>query len=98
MHQAISLSILLAIAVLLNAPLAARMAADGNWGEAVGNVFFGPIVFFYIVHSLIYYAVRILRGPSAVAAYAASKLNYIAFVISLLGILGAVAQRATPPA
>lgn len=97
MHQAISVSILLAIAVLLNAPLAAKMATNGNWGEAIGSVLFGPLVFFYVVHSLIYYAVRFLRGKSAVAAYSASKLNYIALVISLLGILGAAAQRMTPP-
>jgi hypothetical protein len=97
MHQAICVAVLLTVAVLLNGPLAARMAADGNWGEAVGRLFFGPAVFFYIVHSVIYYAVRISRGPAAVATYAASKLNYIALVISLLGIIGAVAQRVTTP-
>lgn len=98
MRQAVCVIILLAIAVLLNAPSAAQMAGDGNWGEAAGNLILGPIVIFYIVHSLIYYPVYALRGPAAVAPYTTSKINYIAFAISLLGVLGAVAQRAAPPA
>ncbi|MGV1834156.1 hypothetical protein ACQZ6C_05300 [Rhizobium rhizogenes] len=97
MRQVICVGVLLIVAVLLNAPMAAKMAGDGNWGEAVGSMLFAPIVVFYFVHSLVYYATRFLRGPAAVATYATSKLNYIAFVISLLGVLGAVAQRMTPP-
>ncbi|MDP9835961.1 hypothetical protein J2T09_000703 [Neorhizobium huautlense] len=97
MHQLICFSILLVVAVLFNAVAAAKMASDGNWGEAVGQLFFGPLVFFYVTHSVIYFATRLIRGPAAVASYSASRLNYIAFVITLLGILGAAAQRATPP-
>lgn len=96
MHQLICFSILFVVAVLLNVATASRMASDGNWGEAVGRLFFGPLAFFYIIHSVIYVATRLIRGPEAVAPYASSKLNYIAFVITLLGIVGAAAQRATP--
>lgn len=98
MRQTICVAILLVIAVLLNASSAARMAADGNWGEAVGSLFFGPVVFFYIAHSLIYYAAYAVRGRAAIARYADSKVNHIALGISLLGILGDVAQRVAPPA
>lgn len=98
MHQLISVAVLLAVAVLLNGPLAMRMAADGNWGEAIGRLFFGPVVFFYLVHSVIFYAMRLFRRAEGGAGYATSRLNYISMVISLLGVLGAVAQRLAPPA
>lgn len=97
MHQTICVAILLSVAALLNAPLAAKMAADGNWGEAAGRMFAGPIIVFYIVHTLVYYVMRLMRGRTAISTYAASRLNYIAFTITLLGILGAVARYARPP-
>jgi hypothetical protein len=92
MHQVISLFIILTVTLLLNAQMAAQMASDGNWGEAVGLLLFAPLSIFFASHTLIYYALRLIRGSSALASYSASKLNYIALVISLLGILGAVAQ------
>lgn len=97
MRQAISVSILVVVGVLLNATYAAKMTAVGNWGEAIGSLFFGAIVLFYIIHSLIYFTVRLLSRSKAIAGYTASKLNYIACGITLLGILGAAVQRVTPP-
>ena len=97
MHQAISVVALFVVAFLLNAPFAAMVAADGNWGEAVGSLLIGPVVFYYAVHSLVYFTARFLRGRSAVATYTASRLNYVALAISVLGVLGAAAQRAIPP-
>ncbi len=94
MHQLISIAILLAVAFLFNAPLAANMASAGQWGEAVGRLFVGPVAFFYIAHSVVYYATRAARGADKVGTYAGSRLNYVALVITLLGILGALAQRA----
>ncbi|WP_421363011.1 hypothetical protein [Agrobacterium rosae] len=96
MHQVICVFVLLVVSLLLNAQWATQIANDGNWGEAIGTLLIGPLGLFYFVHTIIYYAVRLIRGPSAVATYSASKLNYIAFAVSLLGILGAVAQRVQP--
>lgn len=97
MHQLISVSVLVVVALLLNAQVASQMANDGNWGEAAGLLLSGPLGLFLLSHIVIYYPVRLIRGSSALASFSASKLNYIAFVISLMGILGAVAQRAQQP-
>lgn len=91
MHQLICVGVLLTLSFLLNAPLAARMASDGNWGEGLG-ILIGPLVFFYLVHVPLYYAVRLVRG-AALASFTRSKLNYIAAVVGLAGILGTLAQR-----
>lgn len=93
MHQVISLFIILAVTLLLNARPAAQMASDGNWGEAVGLLFFGPLSIFFASHTMIYFALRLIRGSSTLGSYSASKLNYIALGISLMGMLGAVAQN-----
>ncbi|MFC0243271.1 hypothetical protein [Rhodopseudomonas telluris] len=91
MHQVICVVVLLVLSLTLNAPVAARMAGDGNWGEGLG-ILVGPVMIFYIVHAPIYYAVRLVRGP-ALASFAGSKLNYLAALIGLTGILGTLAQR-----
>ncbi|MGQ4274991.1 hypothetical protein [Terrihabitans sp. B22-R8] len=96
MRQIICIAIILAVSALCNAPLAARMASDGNWGEAVGQLVFAPLVVFYLVHSVIYYGTRLVRGRDALASYTNSKLSWIAFIVSVLGILGSAAQRVPP--
>jgi hypothetical protein len=93
MHQLISFAVVFAIAVALNLRSAAIAASNGNWGEGLGNLVFAPLVFFYGVYTILFFAVRLLRGKDAVAAYSASRLNYIAAGITLLGVLGAAANR-----
>ena len=93
MHQLISFTIVFLAAVALNLKSAAIDASNGNWGEGLGNLVFGPLVFFYGVHTIIYFAVRLVRGRDAIAAYSASRVNYIAAVVTLLGVLGAAANR-----
>ncbi|MBB3947277.1 type IV secretory pathway VirB2 component (pilin) [Rhizobium skierniewicense] len=80
----------------MNAPYAAQMASDGNWGEAFGQMILGPLGFFLAAHVVIYYGLRLVRGPSKLKSFSATKLNYIALSLALMGILGAVAQRANP--
>jgi len=92
-HQLISFTIVFVAAVALNLKSAAIAASDGNWGESVGNLVFGPLVFFFGVYTIVFFAVRLVRGKDAVAAYSASRLNYIAAVVTLLGVLGAAANR-----
>nr|WP_145994388.1 hypothetical protein [Mesorhizobium loti] len=80
-------------AVVLNLKSAAIMTSDGNWGGALGSMVFGPIVFFLILQAVLFYATRFLRGRQAVATFTTSRLNYVAGLITLLGVLGAAASR-----
>lgn len=91
MHQIISLGLILATAFLFNAGAAAEMASVGFWGEAVGRLFFAPIVFFYLVHTVVYFVVRLIRGKDRVRSYTRSRLNYIAAALTILGTIGAAA-------
>ncbi|XUY27491.1 hypothetical protein RMR21_003765 [Agrobacterium sp. rho-8.1] len=97
MHLTICIVLLLTVSAVLNASHAAQMAGVGNWGEALGEIAFGPLAFFFIAHVIIYYAIRAIRGREKLKSFSATKLNYIAFTLALMGILGAIAQRAGPP-
>lgn len=92
MPQFLSLCVVVAVAVLLNMK-AAAMSSEGNWGEALGSMLFAPIVFFLVVQAVLFYATRAVRGANAVAAFTTSRLNYVSAVITLLGVLGAAANR-----
>lgn len=89
-----SVSLTILVAVVLNLKTAAMMASVGNWGEAVGSMFFGPIVFFLIVQVVLFHATRLVRGSQAVAKFTTSRLNYISGLITLLGVLGAAVNPA----
>ncbi|WP_165358107.1 hypothetical protein [Mesorhizobium sp. Pch-S] len=93
MPQFLSLCVVVVLAVVLNLKAAAMMTSDGNWGGAVGSMFFGPIVFFLVLQAVLFYGTRLLRGRAAVATFTTSRLNYVAGLISLLGVLGAAANR-----
>lgn len=93
MHQTIAIGISLAIAVLLHGPLAAAEVSDGNWGSALGNLIFGPLVIFFLVHTIVYFLSRMIRGREKLASFSGSRLNYIAAAITILGILGSVANQ-----
>jgi hypothetical protein len=95
MHQIISLGLILATVFLFNARAAAEMASAGFWGWAVGQLFFGPVVFFFLVHTVVYLVVRLVRGKERVRSYTRSRLNYVAAVLTILGTIGAAAG---PPA
>lgn len=91
MHLIISLGMILAAAFLFNAAKAAEMASIGLWGYGVGQLFVAPILVFFFLHTLIYFAVRLIRGKDKLKSYTRSRLNYIAAVVSILGILGSAA-------
>ena len=94
MQQALALGLVLTAGLLLSARAAAIMSADGNWGGALGSLFTAPLVVFYLVHTVVYFAVRGLRGRDRIRTYAASRLNWIAAAVALLSVLASAAQRA----
>lgn len=94
MHQIIALGVVLAAAFVFNARAAAIMAAEGNWGYGVGQLFFAPVVVFFFVHTLAYFLTRLVRGKDRLASYTRSRINYFAMVVALMGVLGSAAERA----
>ncbi|WP_054313193.1 hypothetical protein [Mesorhizobium sp. 1M-11] len=93
MPQFWSLCLVVVAAVILNLKTAATMASAGNWGEAIGSMFFSPIVVFLALQALLFYATRLVRGGQAVATFTTSRLNYVAGLITLLGVLGAAVNQ-----
>jgi heme/copper-type cytochrome/quinol oxidase subunit 2 len=94
MHQMIALALTLIVAVLLNGGAAAQMISAGYWGGAIGSLLFGPLIVFYVVHTLVYFVVRLIRGKDRVRSYTRSRLNYVAAVVAILGVVGAAAGPA----
>lgn len=92
MHQIIALFLVVGVAFLLNAPRAAALAADGLWGYAAGRLVFGPILSFFVVQTILYFIVRAIRGREGVARFSRSRLNYIAALIAVLGMVGSAAN------
>jgi hypothetical protein len=91
MHQMIALALTLIVALLLNGGAAAQMVSAGYWGGAIGSLFFGPLMTFYVVHTLVYFVVRLIRGKDRVGSYTRSRLNYVAAGLTILGVVGAAA-------
>lgn len=91
MHQMIAVALPLILAFLLNGGDAAQMVSVGYWGGAMGSLLFGPLMTFYVVHTLVYFVVRLIRGKDRVGSYTRSRLNYIAAAVAMLGIVGAAA-------
>lgn len=94
MPQFVSIALVLAVAFLLNVRRAAMAFGDGDWGTALGSLAVGPLLVFYAVHSVLYVAGRLLRGRDRMRAYTASRTNYAAAAVTVLGVLGAAAGPA----
>ena len=92
MAQVISIAILMVAVAVFQAGAAARLAADGNWGEALGRLVFGPLVFFFLIQAVLYYGTKLVRGHMG-HGFATSRLNYVSLAITLLGMLGRIAQE-----
>jgi hypothetical protein len=91
MHQAITLSVLIVLSLILLSPAAATAASDGNWGRGVG-LLAGPILFSYLATALVYYPTRILSGAGKVAGFAKTRLHYVGLVVGLLAVFGQVGR------
>ncbi|MDK2748346.1 MAG: hypothetical protein KYX67_13605 [Brevundimonas sp.] len=94
MHQMIALALTLIVALLLNGGAAAQMVSAGYWGGVIGSLLFGPLIVFYVVHTLVYFVVRLIRGKDRVLSYTRSRINYVGAVVAILGVLGAAAGPA----
>ncbi|WP_428154532.1 hypothetical protein [Brevundimonas sp.] len=94
MHQIIAIALTLVIALLLNGVAAAQMVSVGYWGGALGALLVGPLIVFYVVHTLVYFVVRLIRGKDRVRSYTRSRINYVGTVVAILGVLGAAAGPA----
>lgn len=94
MAQAVSLAILTVAILLLQARTAAEMAGVGAWGEALGRLVFGPLLIFLIVQAVLFHGARLVRRGST-STYATSRLNYVSLAITILSILGRIAEEAS---
>lgn len=88
-QQLSSLVMVLVTLMILSAGFVTGAASDGNWGEGVGALFIGPIVFFFIAHTILYLGARLVRGKDGVASYTASKINRIAALMTILAAIAA---------
>lgn len=93
MAQAISLAILTVAILILQARKAAEMAGLGAWGEALGRLVVGPVLVFFVVQAVLFYGTKLVRGHMG-HSFATSRLNYVSLAITILSILGRVAQDA----
>ena len=94
MAQAISLAILTFAILLLQARKAAEMAGLGAWGEALGRLVVGPFLVFLIVQAVLFYGARLSRKGST-STFTTSRLNYASLAITILSILGRIAEEAS---
>lgn len=97
MRLTICIICLLIVSGVLNAIPAAQMAGEGNWGAALGDLFVGPLAIFLIAHTLIYYALVLVRKPAGLRSFSQTKLTYISFALAVMGMLGTLADLANPP-
>lgn len=95
MAQAISLAILTVAILFLQAGKAAEMAGLGAWGEALGRLVVGPVLVFFVVQAVLYYGSKLVRGYMG-HSFTTSRLNYVSLAITVLSILGRIAQEAPP--
>ena len=93
MHHAISLTVLAVALLVLRAGPTARMAAAGQWGEALGRFVIAPVVVFLIAQAVLFYGWRLVRGDRG-RTFATSRLNYVSLAIVLLSILGQIGKEA----
>ncbi len=89
MQQFSSLVMVLVTLMILSAGFVTETTIDGHWGEGVGALFIGPIVFFFIAHTILYLGARLVRGKDGVASYTTSKINRIAALMTILAAIAA---------
>lgn len=94
MAQAISLAVLTVAILLLQARKAAEMAGLGAWGEALGRLVVGPVLIFFLVQAVLYYGTKLVRGHMG-HSLTTSRLNYVSLAVTILTILGRIAQEAS---
>ncbi|WP_439498739.1 tetratricopeptide repeat protein [Bosea sp. (in: a-proteobacteria)] len=97
MPQSLSLLILLALTLVLNAKRWAQAASDGNWGTAVGELL-GAVLIFYLIGAAIFGVLRALRRQPG-ARFSESRANFAALLIvgiMLVGQSGLGAQTVAP--
>lgn len=92
MHLLLALGATILAAVALNIKSAAIASSNGNWGGAVGDMLFGPIVVFFLIHTVLYYGTRLVRRKSLLKSYSRSRLCYISAAITVLGVIGSLGQ------
>lgn len=59
-------------------------------GPSVGLLFIGPLVFYFIAHTMLYLGARIMRGRDGVASYTGSKLNRVSALMTVLAAIAAI--------
>lgn len=90
MQQFSSLVTVFLIITVLSARHVTGAASDGNWGDGVGALFLGPLVFFFLVHTIFYLGTRILRGKASVASYVSTKINCLSALTTIMAAIAVV--------
>jgi len=88
-QQLSSLLLVFITLTILSAHVVTGAASDGKWGEGIGALIIGPLVFFFVAHTVLYIGARLVRGRDGVASYTASKINRISALMTILAVMAA---------
>lgn len=87
MQQLSSLVLVFATLTILSARFVTGAESSDRWGAGVGALFLGPLVFFFIAHTILYLGAWIFRGRDGVASYATTKLNRVSALMTILAAM-----------
>ncbi|WP_158667342.1 hypothetical protein [Agrobacterium bohemicum] len=86
-QQLSSLVLVFVTLTILSARFVTGAASDGPWGIGVGALFIGPLVFFFLAHTVLYLGAWIFRGRDGVASYTASKINRVSALMTIFAVM-----------
>ncbi|UHS57077.1 hypothetical protein [Agrobacterium vaccinii] len=87
MQQLSSLILVFVTLTILSAGFITGAASDGHRGVGIGALFIGPLVFFFVAHTVLYLGAWIFWGRDGVASYTASKINRISALMTILAAI-----------
>ncbi|GAK69178.1 hypothetical protein RRU01S_03_03510 [Agrobacterium rubi TR3 = NBRC 13261] len=87
MQQLSSLILVFVTLTILSAGFITGAASDGHWGVGIGALFIGPLVFFFVAHTVLYLGAWIFKGRDGVASYTASKINRVSALMTILAAI-----------
>jgi predicted Na+-dependent transporter len=83
-QQLSSLITVFMILAIVSARFATAATNNEHWGGTIGALFIGPIIVFFVVHTILYFTLRLLRGKDGVASYTGSKINCLSALMTIL--------------
>ncbi len=87
MQQLSSLVLVFATLTILSAHFVTGAESSNRWGVGVGALFLGPLVFFFVAHTVLYLGARLFRGRGGVASYATTKINRVSALMTILATM-----------